>query len=141
MRQSDLVLLGYSNGILECRCWFLRSNNDVEFLLVGMIMFYWIIVYLLLGYPSDGILQVEEEEEAYLHQEDSDRGTYTVEDEYELRQRYPVNVRSRSSHTRSSRRRPHTHTLREAGNPAGMWCCNNIKVIYIFSLLVFLCER
>ena len=31
VRQSDLVLLGYSNGILECCCWFLRSNNDVEF--------------------------------------------------------------------------------------------------------------
>lgn len=73
-----------------------------------------LFVYLLLGYPSDGLLQVEEEEEAY---QESDRGTYTVEDEYELRQRYPINVRSRPSRQRS---RPHTHTLREAGNPAGM---------------------
>lgn len=62
------------------------------------------------GYPSDGILQVEEEEEA---QQDSEADTYTVEDDYELRQRYPSNIQSSKSH------RPHAHQLKEAGNPAG----------------------
>ncbi|XP_067945497.1 pericentriolar material 1 protein-like [Watersipora subatra] len=63
------------------------------------------------GYPSDGILQVEEEEEA--HQE-SDRDTYTVEDEYQFRQRYPVDM----AHKSGRQRRPHTHKLVEPGNPA-----------------------
>ena len=67
-----------------------------------------------LGYPSDGIMQVEEEEEA---NRDSDRDTYTVEDEYQFRQRYPVDCRPKAARLR----RPHTHKLKEAGNPAGKY--------------------
>lgn len=68
-------------------------------------------VVVVTGYPSDGIMQVEEEEEA---QQDSEADTYTVEEDYELRQRYPINFKTGRSH------RPHTHQLKEAGNPAGI---------------------
>ncbi|XP_013397504.1 pericentriolar material 1 protein isoform X3 [Lingula anatina] len=37
------------------------------------------------GYPSDGIVQVEEEEEA--RDDDDDRGTYTIDEEYQRRER------------------------------------------------------
>ena len=39
---------------------------------------------LFLGYPSDGIVQVEEEEEADI---ESDRNTYTIEDDYSRHRR------------------------------------------------------
>ena len=46
------------------------------------------VIYLccicLSGYPSDGIVQVEEEEEA---QAESDNETYTIEDDFRQRQR------------------------------------------------------
>lgn len=72
------------------------------------------MLYVLIGYPSDGIMQVEEEEEA---NRDSDRDTYTIEDDYHLRQRYPQTVPSRQSRNRH----PHTHKLKEASNHAGKY--------------------
>lgn len=65
-------------------------------------------------------MQVEEEEEAGDNDE-SDRNTYTIEEDYQMRQRYPRSsaVRSKTS-TDNQQRRSNTRKSRDPG--AGDYC-------------------
>ena len=66
-------------------------------------------LYLMIsGYPSDGIVQVEEEEEAAAESDDHD--TYTIDDEYQSRSRRtrpvkPPTIEISTAGARSRRRR------------------------------------
>ena len=53
-----------------------------------MLLYYDDIIYA--GYPSDGIVQVEEEEEEEVNDDSDDRDTYTIEEEYQPRARQPL---------------------------------------------------
>ena len=62
------------------------------------------ILSTLQGYPSDGIVQVEEEEEA--QEESDDRDTYTIEEDYPTKRRpRPVNPPIIEAASRRGRRR------------------------------------
>ena len=70
------------------------------------------------GYPSDGIVQVEEEEEAETADE---TGTYTIEDEYRGQRQRKTKRRSTGSGSHSRHSQSHPVEVGHRGPPGAYW--------------------